>query len=71
MVAMAMPEMGLEDVPIRPVIREETVTNRKPKTTTSTAARILATMLVDVPGTGITFNMMISITRTSTVPASA
>ena len=33
-----MPEMGLLDEPISPVSREETVTNRKPNSTMSTAA---------------------------------
>ena len=33
-VAMAIPEIGLEEVPISPVMREDTVTNKKPKTTT-------------------------------------
>src|SRR5438105_15874383 len=37
-VAMAMPEMGFDDVPMRPVMREETVTNRNPKTITNNAA---------------------------------
>src|SRR5664280_2461226 len=32
-VAMVMPEIGLLDEPISPVKREETVTNRKPKST--------------------------------------
>ena len=36
-VATVMPEIGLEDEPISPVSREETVTNRKPKITISTA----------------------------------
>ena len=36
-VAMVMPEIGLEDEPISPVRRRETVTNRKPKTTIRTA----------------------------------
>ena len=37
-VAMAMPEIGFEDVPISPVMRDETVTKRNPKTTTRSAA---------------------------------
>ncbi len=51
-VAMAMPEIGFEDVPISPVIREETVTNRKPKITTSSAAKKLFTIEVWAPATG-------------------
>src|SRR5262245_32034414 len=43
-VAMAIPEIGLEEVPISPVIREDTVTKRKPNTTTRRAAmRLLKT----------------------------
>ena len=33
-----MPEIGLDDEPISPVSREETVTNKNPKSTISTAA---------------------------------
>src|SRR5512138_3216702 len=38
-VAIVMPEIGLDDEPIRPVIRDDTVTKKKPKMTISTAAR--------------------------------
>src|SRR5229473_4230414 len=51
-VAMAMPEIGLAEVPIRPTMREETVTKRKPKTTTKTAAARLARMEVCAFSTG-------------------
>src|SRR5438270_11078288 len=37
-VAMAIPEIGFDEVPIRPVMRDETVTNRNPKTMTNIAA---------------------------------
>ena len=30
-VAMVIPEMGLDDDPIKPVMREETVAKKKPK----------------------------------------
>src|ERR1051325_2918286 len=40
-VAMAIPEIGFDELPIRPVIREETVTNKNPKTTTRIAAKKL------------------------------
>ncbi len=40
---MVMPETGLADVPMRPQMREDTVTNRKPKITT----RIEATRLCE------------------------
>ncbi len=36
-VATVMPLMGLDDEPISPVSRDDTVTKRNPKTTTSTA----------------------------------
>ena len=36
--AIVIPEMGFEDVPISPVIRDDTVTKKKPKTTISRAA---------------------------------
>ena len=36
-VATVIPEIGFEDDPISPVSREETVTNRKPNATISTA----------------------------------
>ena len=34
MVAMAMPDTGLLEEPMRPTIREDTVAKKKPKTTT-------------------------------------
>ena len=37
-VAMVMPETGFDDDPIRPTMREETVTKKNPKTITSTEA---------------------------------
>src|SRR5882724_6759499 len=36
-VAMVIPEIGLEEHPMIPTIREETVTKKKPKTTIKTA----------------------------------
>ena len=38
-VATVIPEIGFDDEPISPVNREETVTNKKPKTRTSPAPR--------------------------------
>jgi len=38
-VAIVIPEMGFDEVPMSPVMREDTVTNRKPKTMTRIAAR--------------------------------
>ena len=37
-VAIVIPETGFAEVPIRPTIREDTVTNKNPKTTTKSAA---------------------------------
>ena len=37
-VAIVMPEIGLDDEPIRPVMRDETVAKKKPKMRISTAA---------------------------------
>src|SRR6185312_13194675 len=51
-VAMAIPEIGFDELPIRPVIREETVTNRNPKITTRIAARILFAAEVSACATG-------------------
>src|SRR3954453_6080099 len=40
-VAIVMPEIGFDEVPMRPVMRDETVTNRKPKMITRMPARKL------------------------------
>src|SRR5215471_15585713 len=40
-VAIVMPEIGFDDDPMSPVMRDETVTKKKPKMTMSTAARKL------------------------------
>ena len=52
-VAMVMPETGLAEEPMRPTIRELTVTKRKPKKTISTDAARLAQTLTCAPGTGL------------------
>ena len=39
--AIVIPEIGFDEVPMRPVMRDETVTNRKPKMTIRIAARKL------------------------------
>src|SRR5258706_14524762 len=49
-VAIVIPEIGLDDVPMRPVMREDTVGKKNPKTRISTAA----TALPDVGRLGIT-----------------
>ena len=39
--AIVIPEIGFDEVPIRPVMRDDTVTKRNPKTITRIAARKL------------------------------
>src|SRR5450631_3126695 len=52
-VAMVMPDTGLAELPMRPTMRELTVTNRNPNTTTSSDAARLATHPTYAPGTGL------------------
>ena len=40
-VAMVMPEIGFDDEPMSPVMRDETVAKKNPKTRMSTAATTL------------------------------
>src|SRR5262245_55300496 len=69
-VAIVIPEMGLDEVPIRPTMRDDTVTKRKPKTTTSTDAITLARKPVGAPGTGLNVSSPHIISTTSAEPAS-
>ena len=52
-VAMVMPLMGLAELPIRPTIRELTVTKRNPKTTISSEAARFCSSVTCAPGTGL------------------
>ena len=52
-VAIVMPLMGLAELPIRPTIRELTVTKRKPKTTISSEAARFCSSVTCAPGTGL------------------
>ena len=52
-VAMVMPETGDADDPTMPTMRADTVTNRKPNTTISSAAAMLASGPTYAPGTGL------------------
>src|SRR5271169_1841954 len=52
-VAMVMPEMGLAELPMRPTMRELTVTKRNPKKTMRMEAARLARMPTWAPGTGL------------------
>ena len=36
--AIVMPEIGFDELPMRPVMRDDTLTKKKPNTTVSTAA---------------------------------
>ena len=47
-VAIVIPEIGFDDEPMSPTMRDETVTKKKPKTTIRTASRSLPPI---VPGT--------------------
>ena len=57
-VATVIPEIGFDDEPISPVSRDETVTNRKPKSTTRIAPTIRPTWSV-----GISVDEAIAATR--------
>ena len=52
-VAIVMPETGLAELPIKPTMREATVTKRNPKMTTSSDAARLASTPTCAPGTGL------------------
>ena len=78
MVAMAMPDTGLLEEPMRPTIREDTVAKKKPKTTTMTApsrftgnagssqmATAMTTMAMSSTGMGISC----SVRRVEALPA--
>ena len=55
---MVMPETGLAEEPTMPTMRELTVTNRKPKTTTSSEAARFAPQPTKAPGTGLNSRKM-------------
>ena len=64
-VATVMPEIGLDDEPISPVSRDETVTNRNPKTMISTAAATRAPMPVPPTYSGLANAMTTTSARTA------
>src|SRR5207247_9729754 len=70
-VAIAMPEIGLAEVPIRPTMRDDTVTKRKPKITTKTAAARFASIEVWAFATGWKVSMAHIISRMSREPEAA
>src|SRR5579863_1243223 len=55
-VAIVIPEMGLEEEPIKPTMRDDTVTKKKPNTTIITAERKLVGMfgIMDIKTTSAT-----------------
>ena len=79
-VATVMPEMGLEEEPISPVSREDTVTNRNPNTTIITAPRIfmcsegaarMATMRARMPAPTNFIDRSCSVRRTEVCATAA
>ncbi len=54
-VAMVMPLIGFEEFPIKPLMRDATVTNKNPNTTTKIAAMKSEKPLVIAPGIGLNF----------------
>src|SRR5258705_10395013 len=68
-VAIDMPDIGFEDVPIKPVMRAETVTNKNPKMTTKIEASRLENGPVGAPFTGIKVSMAHIMTNTPSEPA--
>ena len=55
-VAIVMPLIGFDELPINPLIRDATVTNKNPNTTTKIAASKSANPLVIAPGIGLNFS---------------
>src|ERR1700761_2787157 len=52
-VAIVIPDTGFDELPIKPQIRDDTVTNRNPKKATSNDAARFASQLTCAPGTGL------------------
>src|ERR1035437_7060628 len=67
-VAMVMPLIGFDEFPIRPLMREATVTNKKPNTTTKAAAIRFAKAPACAPGIGLNFSKHQIIARITTEP---
>src|SRR5205823_6390390 len=70
-VAIAIPEIGFDDVPISPVMRDDTVTNKNPKMMTKMAAATFAPADVYAPGTGLKQSIDHLISITSSAPPRA
>src|SRR5438270_5916822 len=67
-VAIVIPETGFAELPIRPVMRDDTVTNRNPKIMTKMEATTLAKSEVCAPGTGLKVRKAHIMTINSTEP---
>src|SRR5258708_38226804 len=67
-VAIVMPLTGFDDVPINPQMRHDTVTNRNPKTRTSSAATRFENKPVCAPGMGLNVRSAHIIARIATEP---
>ena len=69
-VAIVMPLTGFDELPISPLIRDATVTNKNPNTTTNTAAIRFANAPVCAPGIGLNFSSAHIIAISTTEPTS-
>ena len=65
---MVMPLTGFDELPIRPLMRDATVTNKNPKTTTKIAAIKFAKAPVCAPGIGLNFSSAHIIAMITTEP---
>ena len=65
---MVMPLMGFEEFPMRPLMREATVTKRNPNTITNSAATKLANAPVCAPGIGLNLSSAQIIARITMEP---
>ena len=69
-VAIVIPLIGFDEFPISPLIRDATVTNKNPKTTTNIAASKSENPLVFAPGIGLNFSSAHIIATITTEPIS-
>ena len=65
-----MPLMGFDELPISPQMRDDTVTNKNPNTTTKIAAIRFAPMPVSAPGIGRNVSSAHIIATIATAPIS-
>ncbi len=67
-VAIVIPLIGFEELPISPLMREATVTNKNPNTMTKSAARKFAKAPVCAPGMGLNLRSAHIIARITPSP---